>query len=353
MNGDLIAEKEYKETINGGVKTWQWLKNLFKKGKEEMDDEEFVKVFLEEAKGKTEEIGEIESDFNDDMVETAEMVKDKEIANEKTKEKEISNENEKSKELDNENIADPSKKIDEKPLENKQEIENANEKGGKDSKDLAQDSFVKDFGDTYTETLAQANPKTKKLGLGQEQDNQNDGKSVWNYFAAKEEYMQYEKQQGKKVDKAKFMKEFKEYAEKKMSVDEMRVLIALSNSKNSKLTPEHKLLIKDCLYIAQENNKNFQFLSEGHKAIIRANSNQKLGTQSIKEFLAFANTPKNKMDKLDSTILNNCKESCVKSIMANNKDLPQATITKLTALINPALAKTMEAGANMGRTLTK
>ena len=86
MNGDLIAEKEYKETINGGVKTWQWLKNLFKKSKEEMDDEEFIKIFLEEAKGKTEEIDKLESDFNAEMVETAEMVKDKEIANEKTKE---------------------------------------------------------------------------------------------------------------------------------------------------------------------------------------------------------------------------------------------------------------------------
>lgn len=350
MNGDLIAEKEYKETINGGVKTWQWLKNLFKKGKEEMDDEEFVKTFLEEAKGKAEEIGEIESDFNDDMVKTAEMVKDKEIANEKTKE--LGNENEKSKELENQNIADPSKKIDEKPLENKQENANTNEKDGKDlSKDLAQNSFVKDFGDTYTETLAQANPKAKKIGLGQE--NQNDDKSVWNYFAAKEEYMQYDKQQGKTQSKESFIREFKEYAKKEMSVDEMRVLIALSNSKNSKLTPEHKLLIKDCLNIAQKENKNFQFLSEGHKAIIRANNNQMLGTQSIKDFLAFANTPKNKMDKLDSTILNNCKESCVKSIMAHNKDLPQATITKLTALINPALAKTMEVGANMGRTLTR
>lgn len=348
MNGDLIAEKEYKETINGGVKTWQWLKNLFKKGKEEMDDEEFVKTFLEEAKGKAEEIGEIESDFNDDMVKTAEMVKDKEIANEKTKEQELGNENENSKEIENQNIADPSKKIDEKPLENKQKIANTNEKDGKD---LAQDSFVKDFGDTYTETLAQANPKAKKIELGQE--NQNDGKSVWNYFAAKEEYMQYDKQQGKIQSKESFIREFKEYAKKEMSVDEMRVLIALSNSKNSKLTPEHKLLIKDCLNIAQKENKNFQFLSEGHKAIIRTNNNQMLGTQSIKDFLAFANTPKNKMDKLDSTILNNCKESCVKSIMTHNKDLPQATITKLTALINPALAKTMEAGANMERTIIR
>lgn len=337
MNGDLIAEKEYKETINGGVKTWQWLKNLFKKGKEkEMDDEEFVKTFLEEAKGKAEEIDKLESDFNADMIKTAEMVKDKEIVNEKTKE------------IGNKNIADPSKKIDEKPLENKQEITNTNEKDGKD---LAQDSFVKDFGDTYTETLAQANPKAKKIELGQE--NQNDGKSVWNYFAAKEEYMQYDKQQGKIQSKESFIREFKEYAQNSMTADEMRVLIALSNSKNSKLTPEHKLLIKDCLNIAQKENKNFQFLSEGHKAIIRANNNQMLGTQSIKDFLAFANTPKNKMDKLDNTILNNCKESCVKSIMAHNKDLPQATITKLTALINPALAKTMETGANMERTLAK
>lgn len=107
------------------------------------------------------------------------------------------------------------------------------------------------------------------------------------------------------------------------------------------------MLIKDCLDIAQKENKNFQFLSKWYKAIVRANNNQMLGTQSIKDFLAFANTPKNKIDKLDNTILNNCKESCVKSIMANNKDLPQATITKLTALINPALAKTMEAGAKI------
>lgn len=209
-----------------------------------MDDEEFIKTFLEETKGKTEEIDKLESDFNAEMMETAEMIKDKEIANEKTKEQE----------LYNENIADPSKKIDEKPLENKQKIENANKKDGKDSKNLAQDSFVKDFGDTYTEILAQANPKTKKIG--QEQENQNDGKSVWNYFTAKEEYMQYDKQQGKVQSKKEFMQEFKDYAKKEMSVDEMRVLIALSNSKNSKLTPEHKLLIKDCLDIAQKENKN-------------------------------------------------------------------------------------------------
>ncbi len=59
------------------------------------------------------------------------------------------------------------------------------------------------------------------------------------------------------------------------------------------------------------------------------------------------------MDKLDNTIIKSYKESCAKSILANNRDLPQATITKLTALINPALAKTMEAGVNMERTLTK
>ena len=43
MNGDLIAEKEYKDMANGGVKTWQWLKNLFRGGKE-MSDDEFIEA---------------------------------------------------------------------------------------------------------------------------------------------------------------------------------------------------------------------------------------------------------------------------------------------------------------------
>ena len=338
MNGDLIAEKEYKETIDSGIKTWRWLKNLFKKGSEkEMDDDEFIKIFLEEAKGKTDEIDKIENDFNEDMLKTAEMVNDKA--------------NEKSKEIENQNIADQSNKIDEKPLENMRE--NANKQN---SEDLVQDNFIKDFGDTYKETLSQANPKAEKA-IGNNAEMQTmlgkDDSYKWNYFSAKEEYIQYDKQRGKIQSKESFMAEFKQYAQNRMTADEMRVLIALSNSKNSKLTPEHKLLIKDCLNIAQKDNKNFQFLSEGHKAIIRANNNQMLGTQSIKDFLSFANTPKNKMDKLDNTILNSCKESCVKSILNNNKSLPQATIIKLTSLINPALAKAMETGINMGKTLMK
>lgn len=273
MSGDLIAEKEYKETIDSGIKTWKWLKSLF--GGDKMSDDDFIKTFLDEAKGKADEI-------------------DKGI----------------------ENIAEQSNEIDDEPIK---------------------DSFVKDFEDTYKETqnLAKANNEKSEI----------DKESNASYFSTKSQYIEYDKQQGTLQSKKDFMEEFRQYAKREMTADEMRVLIALSHSKDSKLTPEHKIFIKECLNLAQKHeNPHLRFLSEGHLAIIRISNNQKIGTHSIKEFLHLANKPK---DKLDSTLIKNCKEFCVKNIMESNKNLPQATITKLKALINPALVKTMEMGAGI------
>ncbi len=299
MSGDLLAEKEYKETINGGVKTWQWLKSLFaKKEEKQMSDDEFIGIFLEEAKGKTDEIdkleleNDLENHFSKDFTQTAEMVKE---SNEKSLENSL---NEKSKGIENENIAKVSKEIPNESLENKQE--NAIQKDlAQDSKvqnlsndNLSNDSFVKDFSNTFTETQ-KLSSQAKTLEIETEIDTlksnaemrkmlEDEGRYYFNYFTAKQQYREYDKQQGIVQSKQDFMKEFKAYVAKDMSADEMRVLIALSNKKDSKLTAEHKLMIKECLHIAQEKNPNFQFLGNGHKAIIRANNNQKLGTQSIK-----------------------------------------------------------------------
>lgn len=269
MSGDLIAEKEYKETIDSGIKTWKWLKSLF--GGYKISDDDFIKTFLDEAKGKADEI-------------------DKGIEN-----------------IDNETI---------------------------------KDSFVEDFEATYKETQNLAKANNEKSEANQEMQ-----ESQVSYFSTKSQYIEYDKQQGTLQSKKDFMQEFRQYAKKEMTADEMRVLIALSHSKDSKLTPEHKIFIKDCLNLAQKHeNPHLRFLSEGHLAIIRISNNQKIGTHSIKEFLHLANNPK---DKLDSTLIKNCKEFCVKNIMESNKNLPQATIAKLKALINPTLAKTMQIGANI------
>lgn len=322
MNGNLLAEKEYKEMIDSGIKTWKWLKGLF--GGEKLSDDDFIKVFLDEAKDKTSEI-DLElpnNEFQKDFLNTAKIIENENIK---------------------ENTIEPSQTI-------SQTIENSQEK------DLANnDSFVKDFQDTYAQTqkLSSSNNgiKAEKSQESQEmlETPEKDNFLPLNYFNLKAEYIEYDKQQGKAQSKASFINEFKEYAKREMTADEMRVLIALSHSKDSRLTQEHKTLIKDCLNLAQKHeNPNLRFLSEGHLAIIRASNNQKLGTHSIKEFLSLANNPK---DKLDSTIIKHCKEVCVKSIITNNKNLPQATIAKLTALINPTIAKTMEIGTSFKKEL--
>lgn len=356
MNGDLIAEKEYKETINGGVKTWQWLKNLFRGGKE-MSDDEFIEALVKGAKDKELEIEkEVEKDnFQQEMFETAKIIENDGFQKDMLETAHIV-ENQPNLENTNENVNENAKSV-EKQGESLENDEFANDflNEANENVKLAKNfntKGAKDNENTKESVESSANnsnnkEQAKKLDVAQE----NDKESALGYFSRKKEEIDINKQSKNKAQsKESFKNELLNYAEKKMSADEMRVMVSLLHSKNKKITPEHKLLIKNCLDVAQKNNPNFNYLSTGHKAIIKLNDNKTLGTQSIKDFIALANNPK---DKLDSSIIKNCKESCVNSILKNTKNLPQATITKLTALVNPALAKTMEAGMNAGRTMAK
>lgn len=356
MNGDLIAEKEYKDIANGGVKTWQWLKNLFRGGKE-MSDDEFIEALVKEAKDKELEIEkEVEKDnFQQEMLETAKIIENDDFQKDMLETAHIV-ENQPNLENTNENVNENTKSV-EKQGESLENDEFANDflNEANENVKLAKNfntKGAKDNENTNESVESNANnsnnkEQAKKLDVTQE----NDKESALGYFSRKKEEIDINKQSKNKAQsKESFKNELLNYAEKKMSADEMRVMVSLLHSKNKKITPEHKLLIKNCLDVAQKNNPNFNYLSIGHKAIIKLNDNKTLGTQSIKEFIALANNPK---DKLDSSIIKNCKESCVNSILKNTKNLPQATITKLTALVNPALAKTMEAGMNAGRTMAK
>lgn len=357
MNGDLIAEKEYKDMANGGVKTWQWLKNLFRGGKE-MSDDEFIEALIKEAKEKELEIEkEVEKDnFQQEMLETAKIVENDGFQKDMLETAHII-ENQPNLENTNENVKENAKSVEKQgeslendefandflneANENVKLAKNFNTKGAKDNENTNESVESNANNSNYDKEQA------KKLNVAQE----NDKESALGYFSRKKEEIDINKQSKNKAQsKESFKNELLNYAEKKMSADEMRVMVSLLHSKNKKITPEHKLLIKNCLDVAQKNNPNFNYLSAGHKAIIKLSDNKTLGTQSIKEFIALANNPK---DKLDSSIIKNCKESCVNSILKNTKNLPQATITKLTALVNPALAKTMEAGMNAGRTMAK
>ena len=368
MNGDLIAEKEYKDMANGGVKTWQWLKNLFRGGKE-MSDDEFIETLVKEAKEKELEIDKnIEQDrFSQEMLETAKIVENeenKEFQKDMLKTAHIAE--------NQQNIAPNLANANENVKENTKGAEKQGESGESNEND----GFANDFLGEANENSKLAKNFNAKGAQGNENanesaessaNNENDGKDskekakilgesqeneqTLGYFSRKKEEIDVNKEmKNKPQSKESFKEELLLYAEKKMSADEMRVMVSLLHSNNKKITKEHKLLIQNCLDVTQKNNPNFNYLSAGHKAIIRASNNQRLGTQSIKEFIALANNPK---DKLDASIIKNCKESCVKNILKNTKDLPQATITKLTALVNPALAKTMEAGINAGRTMAK
>lgn len=73
---DLVSEKEYQESIKGGVKTWVWLKSLF--GAKELSDDEFRRILLEEANKKSGELDSEIKDFNQEFLETSQMIDSKE-----------------------------------------------------------------------------------------------------------------------------------------------------------------------------------------------------------------------------------------------------------------------------------
>lgn len=331
---DLLNEKDYKETIDSGVKTWQWLKRLF--GGKEMSDDDFIEALVEEAQDKELEV---DKEIDDLQKET--------LDNENKPNLENINENAKVAENINENKGESLENNDDfvdsflsEASENAKLIKGASAKDIKHNKELSAESA-----ESSQKNEKDGKENVKNLGAENEQE------STLGYFTRKKEEIEVNKQmKTQPQSKESFKRELMEYSAKRMSADEMRVMIAVLHSKNNKITPEHKLLIKDCLDIARQNNPNFEFLSNGYKAIVKLGNNKTLGTQSIKEFINLANNPK---DKLDSSIMKSCKEICAKQILDTSKNLPQETTFKLTKLINPALAKTMEIGASMGRAMGK
>lgn len=131
-------------------------------------------------------------------------------------------------------------------------------------------------------------------------------------------------------DKESFINEFKNYAKNFMSIDEMKILISMSNNKSDKLNKEHKILLKECLNLIKI-NPNYSSLDNGYKIIMKANNNEKIGTQGVRDFIHLVKHPNN---KIDQAIKKDCLKPCVENILKNN-ELPKITILKLQSLINP------------------
>lgn len=313
-----------------------------------MSDDEFIEALVNEAKEKADEIdkGLEQDNFQQDMLETAKIVENEnkpnlENTNENINENTKDNEN-KGESMENDGFADSFLS---EANENVKLATNFNAKSAKSNENVNES--------TKSSSSNDSKEKEKRLSvnLGTNQENEQEMPLFKDYFNRKKEEIDINKQSKNKAQsKEHFKEELLNYAQNKMTADEMRVMTSLLHSNNKKITPEHKLLIKNCLEVAQKNNQNFEFLSVGHKAIIRTSSNQTLGTQSIREFINLANNPK---DKLDASIVQNCKKECVENILKNNKGLLKETTMKLTALVNPALAKTMEADMEMGKAMAK
>lgn len=99
------------------------------------------------------------------------------------------------------------------------------------------------------------------------------------------------------MSKDTFKKEFYDYCKNGMSENEMKILLILDNKEPTKLTKEHKDMIKDGLKLCTANNK---LLDKGLESAVRASVGEKLTNANALEFgktLEKAKASKTTIDK--------------------------------------------------------
>ena len=223
---DLISEKEYKEMVDSGLKTWKYLKQL---NREELEDISMIKQLLEEANERNIEL-------NSDNLDSIKEVE------------------EKSTSINN-NLINKSN-INE---ENKYEENNENINSIKDT-----NSSIKENN---------KNHEVANEELENENEEVNKEPVKLNFFESKSIELESSPQ-----NKESFKKEFLNYCKNDMNPHEMKILVGILNSKNSKLNDEFRELIENGLTLAMDNNKAYEFLDNKYDVIIRTNLNKPIAT---------------------------------------------------------------------------
>lgn len=276
---DLISEKEYKEMVDSGLKTWKYLKQL--NGKE-LEDISIIKQLLEEA-------------------------------------------NEKNIELNSDNL-DSSNEINKhsKPINNLINKSNINEEN-KYEENNENINSIKD-----TNSSIKENNKNHEI-TNEELENEEVNKEPvkLNFFESKSIELESSPQ-----DKESFKREFLNYCKNDMNPHEMKILVGILNSKNSKLNDEFRELIENGLTLAMDNNRAYEFLENKYDVIIRTNLGKPIATLDVKEFVDMMKNPENDMER---NLKNDASKYLAKEMKKiNSNRIPKETLSRLDVLINPS-----------------
>ncbi|MCI7484333.1 hypothetical protein [Helicobacter sp. 10-6591] len=149
------------------------------------------------------------------------------------------------------------------------------------------------------------------------------------------------------MTKDKFKEEFLDYCKNGMGENEIKVLLILSHKEPSKLSGEHKEMIKQGLKYNLQNNK---LLDKGLEATIRANVGNKVGNNSIADITKSTEKMRLSNNPLDKKLLETSVPKIAQSLK-NQKDSNKLTPESLQKLNNLIQNKAPSITKDVGKSL--
>lgn len=183
-----------------------------------------------------------------------------------------------------------------------------------------------EFQKIFTEEVASLSDEAPSLEKEQKLNPDNYFKDLINWFDKK-------KLENEKIPltKEEFKNEFLEYCKNGMSENEMKILLLLANKEPSKLTQEHKDMIKDGLKFNLTNQK---LLDQGLETAIRAEIGEKIINNNIGDLVKSVEKMKKTDNLIDKKMLDGTIQNIADKIKTNNKHLTTESMEKLNAITN-------------------
>lgn len=150
------------------------------------------------------------------------------------------------------------------------------------------------------------------------------------------------------MSKDTFKREFYEYCKNGMSENEMKILLILDNKEPTKLTKEHKDMIKEGLKLCGANTK---LLDKGLESAIKASVGEKLTNANALEFGKTLEKAKDSKNPIDKKFIDSPTSSkLLETIKVATPKLTPENAKKLDDSLALAQGKTITQSQSMGRT---
>lgn len=150
------------------------------------------------------------------------------------------------------------------------------------------------------------------------------------------------------MSKDTFKREFYEYCKNGMSENEMKILLILDNKEPTKLTKEHKDMIKEGLKLCSANTK---LLDKGLESAIKASAGEKLTNANALEFGKTLEKAKDSKNPIDKKFIDSPTSSkLLEIIKAATPKLTQENAKKLDDSLALAQGKAITQSQSIGRT---